>query len=29
LLEKIPLAEGEERLISTLKMLGYKTAILS
>ncbi len=28
-LETIPLAEGAERLISTLKMLGYKTAILS
>jgi phosphoserine phosphatase len=26
---KIPLAEGAERLISTLKTLGYKTAILS
>ena len=25
----LPLAEGAERLISTLKMLGYKTAILS
>jgi phosphoserine phosphatase len=25
----VPLAEGAERLISTLKMLGYKTAILS
>ena len=29
LTEKIPLAEGAERLISTLKTLGYKTAILS
>jgi phosphoserine phosphatase len=29
LLDSIPLAEGAERLISTLKMLGYKTAILS
>ncbi|MFP5227206.1 MAG: phosphoserine phosphatase SerB [Acidobacteriota bacterium] len=29
LLEKIPLAEGAERLIRTLRMLGYKTAILS
>src|SRR5579862_4760774 len=29
LLETIPLAEGAERLIRTLKMLGYKTAILS
>lgn len=28
-LETIPLAEGAERLISTLKILGYKTAILS
>jgi phosphoserine phosphatase len=28
-LETIPLTEGAERLISTLKMLGYKTAILS
>ena len=28
-LETIPLAEGAERLTSTLKMLGYKTAILS
>ena len=28
-IESIPLAEGAERLISTLKMLGYKTAILS
>ena len=28
-LETIPLAEGAERLISTLKVLGYKTAILS
>ncbi len=29
LLDTIPLAEGAERLIRTLKMLGYKTAILS
>ncbi|HUV97043.1 MAG TPA: phosphoserine phosphatase SerB [Acidobacteriaceae bacterium] len=29
LLEKIPLAEGAERLIRTLKLLGYKTVILS
>jgi phosphoserine phosphatase len=29
LLDQIPLAEGAERLISTLKILGYKTAILS
>jgi phosphoserine phosphatase len=29
LLEAIPLAEGAERLIRTLRMLGYKTAILS
>jgi phosphoserine phosphatase len=29
LMGRIPLAEGAERLISTLKMLGYKTAILS
>jgi phosphoserine phosphatase len=29
LLDSIPLAEGAERLIKTLKMLGYKTAILS
>ena len=29
LLETIPLAEGAERLIATLRMLGYKTAILS
>ncbi len=29
LIERIPLAEGAERLISTLKRLGYKTAILS
>lgn len=29
LIEKIPLAEGAERLIATLKTLGYKTAILS
>jgi phosphoserine phosphatase len=28
-LKSVPLAEGAERLISTLKMLGYKTAILS
>ncbi|MFP5205973.1 MAG: phosphoserine phosphatase SerB, partial [Acidobacteriota bacterium] len=27
--EAIPLAEGAERLIRTLQMLGYKTAILS
>jgi len=29
LLHAIPLAEGAEQLISTLKVLGYKTAILS
>jgi phosphoserine phosphatase len=29
LLRKIPLAEGAERLIRTLRLLGYKTAILS
>jgi len=29
LVGRIPLAEGAERLISTLKTLGYKTAILS
>jgi phosphoserine phosphatase len=29
LLHSVQLAEGAERLISTLKMLGYKTAILS
>jgi len=29
LLHSIPLADGAERLISTLKLLGYKTAILS
>ncbi len=29
LLESIPLAEGAERLIRTLKLLGYRTAILS
>lgn len=29
LLQTIPLAEGAERLIRTLKLLGYKTAILS
>jgi len=29
LLETIPLADGAERLIRTLRMLGYKTAILS
>jgi phosphoserine phosphatase len=29
LLDTIPLAEGAERLIRTLKLLGYKTAILS
>jgi len=28
-LHSVPLAEGAERLVSTLKMLGYKTAILS
>jgi phosphoserine phosphatase len=28
-LKSVPLAEGAERLVSTLKMLGYKTAILS
>ena len=28
-LKSLPLADGAERLISTLKMLGYKTAILS
>jgi phosphoserine phosphatase len=28
-LQSVPLAEGAERLISTLRMLGYKTAILS
>jgi phosphoserine phosphatase len=28
-LKSVPLADGAERLISTLKMLGYKTAILS
>src|SRR5204862_7579324 len=28
-LHSVPLADGAERLISTLKMLGYKTAILS
>jgi len=28
-LQTIPLADGAERLIATLKMLGYKTAILS
>jgi phosphoserine phosphatase len=28
-LEKIPLVDGAEHLVSTLKMLGYKTAILS
>ena len=27
--EELPITEGAERLISTLKMLGYKTAILS
>ncbi len=27
--QSVPLADGAERLISTLKMLGYKTAILS
>jgi len=29
LLETIPLAEGAERLVQTLRLLGYKTAILS
>lgn len=29
LLDAIPLAEGAERLIQTLRLLGYKTAILS
>jgi len=29
LIDTIPLAEGAERLIRTLRMLGYKTAILS
>ena len=29
LIEKIPLVEGADHLIRTLKMLGYKTAILS
>jgi phosphoserine phosphatase len=29
LLHSIPLADGAERLISTLKSLGYKTAVLS
>ncbi len=29
LVETIPLAEGAERLIRTLRLLGYKTAILS
>ena len=29
LLNTIPLAEGAERLIRTLRLLGYKTAILS
>jgi phosphoserine phosphatase len=29
LLDTIPLVEGADRLISTLRMLGYKTAILS
>ncbi len=29
LLDSIPLAEGAERLMKTLRMLGYKTAILS
>jgi len=29
LLDRIPLTEGAEQLIRTLKMLGYKTAILS
>ena len=29
LLDRIPLADGAERLIRTLKLLGYKTAILS
>ncbi len=29
LLDAIPLADGAERLVSTLRLLGYKTAILS
>ena len=29
LIDRIPMAEGAERLIRTLKLLGYKTAILS
>ncbi|KAA6461015.1 phosphoserine phosphatase SerB [Acidobacteria bacterium AB60] len=29
LIDRIPLADGAERLIGTLRMLGYKTAILS
>jgi phosphoserine phosphatase len=29
LLQKIPLVEGADRLVRTLKLLGYKTAILS
>ncbi len=29
LLDRVPLSEGAERLISTLKRMGYKTAILS
>jgi phosphoserine phosphatase len=29
LLDSVPLEEGAERLISTLKSLGYKTAVLS
>jgi phosphoserine phosphatase len=29
LVDAIPMAEGAERLIKTLRMLGYKTAILS
>jgi len=29
LLDSIPLAEGAERLVQTLRLLGYKTAILS
>ena len=28
-LDSVPLADGAERLVSTLRMLGYKTAILS
>jgi phosphoserine phosphatase len=29
LLDRVPLVEGADRLVSTLKLLGYKTAILS